>query len=88
MLCVSRSEIEAYLQETGQTYVTDSTNLETVFTRNKIRLQLLPLMRTLNPDVDTAIADTAVHIEQAYNIYRDALERLSDIAENLPEIHQ
>ena len=77
MLCVSRSEIEAYLQETGQTYVTDSTNLETVFTRNKIRLQLLPLMRTLNPDVDTAIADTAVHIEQAYNIYRDALERLS-----------
>ena len=75
LLCVSRDEIEEWLNATGQTYVTDSTNLEADYTRNKIRLQLLPLMRSINPDVDNAINDTAKHLEQSYRIYQKGIEQ-------------
>ena len=40
----SREEIEAYLEELHQPYCTDSTNLKEDYTRNKIRLNLLPYM--------------------------------------------
>ena len=75
LLCVSRREIEDWLNETGQPYITDSTNLETDYTRNKIRLQLLPLMRAINPDADNAIASTAAHLQQSYAICRDAIDK-------------
>ena len=75
LLCVSRTEIEQWLTETGQPYVTDSTNLETDYTRNKIRNQLLPLMRTINPDADNAINTTSQHLQQAYTVYNDAMDQ-------------
>ena len=49
LLDMSRSDIEAYLRERGETYVTDSTNLEDEATRNKFRLNVVPLLRTINP---------------------------------------
>ena len=75
LLCVSRQNIENWLNEIGQPYVTDSTNLETDYTRNKIRNQLLPLMRSINPDADNAINDTARHLQQTYAIYSKAIEK-------------
>ena len=75
LLCVSRQNIENWLNEIGQPYVTDSTNLETHYTRNKIRNQLLPLMRSINPDADNAINDTARHLQQTYAIYSKAIEK-------------
>lgn len=75
LLCLSRQEIEDWLHGIGQTYVTDSTNLETDYTRNRIRLQLLPMMRSINPDVANAIAHTAEHLQQAYTIYRQAIDQ-------------
>lgn len=75
LLCVSRQEIEDWLKETGQPYVTDSTNLETDYTRNKIRLELLPLMRNINPSADSSIESTALHLQQAYSFYQKAIEQ-------------
>ena len=75
LLCVSRQEIEDWLHKEGQPYITDSTNLETDYTRNKIRLQLLPLMRTINPDVDNAVTETAAHLQQSYAVYRNAMDQ-------------
>ncbi len=42
LLFTSRSEIEAYIKDRNLSFVTDSTNLETDFTRNKIRHKLIP----------------------------------------------
>ncbi len=75
LLCVSRQEIEDWLKEQNQPYITDSTNLETDYTRNKIRLQLLPLMRAINPDADNAVSETAAHLQQAYSVYRNAMDQ-------------
>lgn len=75
LLCVSRQEIEEWLQKENQPFITDSTNLETDYTRNKIRLQLLPLMRDINPDVDNTVAETAGHLQQSYAVYRNAMDQ-------------
>lgn len=44
LLCVTRSEIEAYLEENEQSYQTDATNLEDIYTRNRIRRQVVPYL--------------------------------------------
>mgnify|MGYP002856251139 CR=1 FL=1 len=64
LLCLSREDIEAYLADKGQEYMTDSTNLESDVMRNRIRLQILPLLRELNPAVTETIKRTADHLAE------------------------
>lgn len=45
LLDVSREEVEAYCEEQGLKPCMDHTNLETDYTRNRIRLELLPYMK-------------------------------------------
>lgn len=78
LLCVSRQEIEDWLHKEGQAYITDSTNLETDYTRNKIRLELLPLMRGINPSADSSISNTALHLQQAYAFYAQAIAQAKE----------
>ena len=68
LLCVSRAEIEAFLAERGQEYVTDSTNLEADVQRNVIRLEVLPLLRKLNPAVAENIQRTAENLSEAQQV--------------------
>lgn len=86
LLCVHRAEIIGFLQEIGQDFVTDSTNLEDIYHRNFIRLRLLPEMQTLNPSVTDAINTTSQHIAEAFSIYKEAIEnyrkRLCHATEN------
>ncbi|MDE6539854.1 MAG: tRNA lysidine(34) synthetase TilS [Ruminococcus sp.] len=56
LLVVSRAEIEEYLRNIGQNYVTDSTNLSDDYTRNKIRHQVLPVLCGINPSlIETSV---------------------------------
>lgn len=74
LLCLSREEITRYLRDIGQDYVTDSTNLQDEYTRNKIRLNLLPMMQEINPSVKESIFTTAEHLNDAAIIYQKAME--------------
>lgn len=76
LLDTSREEIEAYLAEKGQDFVTDSTNLGTDAVRNKIRLELLPMMQGINPGVFDTLQDTLRHLSDAYILYKVAVEGL------------
>lgn len=49
LLCLSRKDILDYLRELDQTYVTDSTNNDTEFVRNKIRNILIPQIEDIKP---------------------------------------
>lgn len=69
LLCVTREEIISYLHSIGQGYVTDSTNLEDEYTRNKIRLNLLPLMQEINPSVKESLLTTSNYLNEAALIY-------------------
>ena len=74
LLCVSRQEIEDYLSDYGATFVTDSSNLVPDVMRNKIRLQVLPLLHEVNPSASENIALTAERIERAEELFNEALQ--------------
>jgi len=48
ILC-ERSEVEEFCKGQGLSYVTDESNFSEEYTRNKVRLSLLPLIREINP---------------------------------------
>ena len=74
LLCLERKEIISYLNRIGQDYVTDSTNLQDEYTRNKIRLNLLPMMQEIDPSVKESILKTAEHLDDAASIYNIGIE--------------
>ena len=73
LLCVGREDITEYLHRRGQEYVTDSTNLTTDYTRNKIRLEIIPKMGEVNPAIKESLAATAQRISDAELIYSNAV---------------
>ncbi len=56
LLSCTRAEIVAYCEQHAIPYALDSTNTDTAYTRNCVRHRLLPLLREMNPSVDTALA--------------------------------
>ena len=48
LLCVTREEIEAYLAQKQVSYCIDSTNEDVTYTRNRIRREVLPILRQVN----------------------------------------
>jgi tRNA(Ile)-lysidine synthase len=59
LLAVRRSELEDYLRSRDQPWRTDSSNSDEAFTRNRIRHNLLPLLREYNPSLDQTLANLA-----------------------------
>lgn len=83
LLGVSRAEVMAYLKALAQDYVTDSTNLQDEYVRNKIRLQILPLLEKINPQVREKISSTIHHLRGVETIYdkavKEAVARVTDV---------
>lgn len=74
LLSHSRQQIEQYLDALGESYVTDSTNLHNDVKRNKIRLNIIPLLRELNPSVSQSIFETSLRVTEALKIFDDAIQ--------------
>lgn len=56
LINVLRADVEAYLEENGLSWTTDITNLTLDHTRNRVRLQLIPLLEEqFNPRVKDAL---------------------------------
>lgn len=64
LLEVTRNETREIAALAGLPFVDDPMNLDASLTRNQVRLEILPLMRELNPRVDDAIARAAAIIER------------------------
>lgn len=69
LLCVSRDEIEAYVDERKLPFIFDSSNSDDVFVRNFLRLNIMPLLEKINPSVKNAMYRTARHVGEAKKIY-------------------
>lgn len=80
LLCVTRNEIETVLAEVGQDFVTDSTNLVDDVVRNKIRLDILPLMKEINPSVSDSIAKTASRIADVADALDDVVGSVASVS--------
>ncbi len=70
LLAVTREEVEAYCACQGLSYVTDSSNLSLNYARNRVRQQVVPVLRAINPQF-TAAACRAI---QQLSCDRDYLE--------------
>jgi len=55
LIYLTREDIEEYLKELSQEFVTDSTNLETDYTRNYIRHEIVPKLKTINPSFESSV---------------------------------
>lgn len=69
MLDVSRDEIVDFLRAEGQDYVTDSTNLVADVVRNRVRLQVLPLLNDINPAASANIGRTARRMAEVERLW-------------------
>lgn len=56
LIACTRQEVEAYLTERGIAYVTDESNLSAVYTRNKLRHEVIPVLLSINPSLLQGIA--------------------------------
>lgn len=78
LLAVRRSEVLAELERLGQPFRTDSSNSSSQFTRNRVRLELIPwLERELNPRAVDAILRLSEQSEEALDwLHTEALQLL------------
>lgn len=68
LLATSRAEVEAYLRGVQQPWRDDSSNQDRAFTRNRLRHDVLPALRSLNPSLDRTLSHVAeiARDEEAY----------------------
>jgi tRNA(Ile)-lysidine synthase len=74
LLCLSREDILNYLRHIKQAYVTDSSNMQDDYTRNKVRRHILPLMREINPSITDTLVATGSYLSEAARIYHQSME--------------
>jgi tRNA(Ile)-lysidine synthase len=63
LLAVDRGDTVAYCAARGLMFLTDETNADPRLLRNRVRVHLLPVLRTYNPAVDRAIARMAATVQ-------------------------
>ena len=56
LILATREEVEGYCQREGLPYVTDSSNLQDVYSRNRVRHRVLPELEAVHPGAKEAIA--------------------------------
>lgn len=81
LLCVSRDEIEQFLRQRNQDFVTDSTNLVNDVKRNKMRLDIIPQLKEMNPSFNESLMKMANHLNEAEKILDDAAKPLASSLE-------
>ncbi len=59
LLDVSRDELRAYLDRLGQAWREDTSNADVSFARNRLRHEIMPVLRQLNPALDETLSQTA-----------------------------
>ncbi|MBR0177555.1 MAG: tRNA lysidine(34) synthetase TilS [Bacteroidales bacterium] len=80
LLWASREQIRQYAVENQITWREDHTNTESVYLRNKIRNQLLPVFDELQPEARQGLYKSLEHLASENELYRELLnEKLSQI---------
>lgn len=97
LLCVTRNEIEKYLSEKEISYVIDQSNFDTVYARNLIRHELLPLaedkictqtvehISTCSDDVEEALDYLDYEVQKLFNRYVEKTDQGYRIAKDTLE---
>ncbi|MCD7771254.1 MAG: tRNA lysidine(34) synthetase TilS [Oscillospiraceae bacterium] len=82
LIGTSRAEILEFLDSRGQTFVTDSTNLEDDCSRNIIRLNVIPELKRINPSLLKTYSSSLENFEDAENYIDREAEKLLEASED------
>lgn len=76
LLSIYREDILQYISSKGLSFVEDSTNKEDLYVRNKIRLNVIPLLKEINPSAVQSIGKTSENLYQTEKLYANYLEEI------------
>lgn len=76
LLDISRAEIEEFLVENEQNYVTDKTNFSVIYTRNKVRAKILPEIIEINPSFLNTISRMTKNLRADEDFFDNAAEEI------------
>ena len=69
-----REEIEAYAAQNKLSWREDESNAQNSYLRNRIRYELIPLMKETLPDLSTGFLNTLSHLKEAESVMEDGLK--------------
>ena len=69
LLQIARADIEQYARDHGIEYVEDSSNRSTDYTRNQLRLEWMPMLRSIYPQIDKNLQHNIDRFRSAYALY-------------------
>ncbi|MBK8601438.1 MAG: tRNA lysidine(34) synthetase TilS [Flavobacterium sp.] len=72
LLNFSREEIEAYANKNNVPWREDSSNASTKYLRNKIRHELVPILKEINPEFLASFQKTQSYLQEAQQMVEDA----------------
>ena len=75
LLCVHRDEIERFLKENGIAFVTDSTNRQSDFSRNKLRNIILPSLYREFPAARQGMAKSLGNLLQNLSLFNELIDK-------------
>lgn len=78
LLGTARSEIETYLSAIGQDFITDSSNLSTVYRRNFLRLDVIPMLESRWPGARKSLSRTLSIMKEESEIVESHYKRQLD----------
>lgn len=78
LLDITGDEIRAYLDENGIPYRIDSTNADNTYSRNRIRNEIVPLLKDLNFDLEASVARFIESVREDSNYIETEAQKAFD----------
>jgi tRNA(Ile)-lysidine synthase len=76
LMFASRNQIEEYVKSESLNFREDSSNISKKYKRNKIRHDLLPLLKQMNPSIENTISEEIEIIKNTYSIYKEHINKV------------
>ena len=76
LMFASRNQIEEYVKSKSLNFREDSSNKSKKYQRNKVRHDLMPLLKQINPSIENTIADEIEIIKNTYSIFKEQVDRV------------
>ena len=76
----TRDEIEKYCADNSIEYITDETNFEDIYSRNRIRLNVIPELKKLNPSVEKSFFRLISNAEEENDFISDFSKQITEKA--------
>jgi len=81
LLDFTKEEIENYLKEHNVPWVEDETNALSLYTRNIIRNEIMPLIKKINPSAEDAILKASCYIKEDDNFLNSLADKADAVSE-------